>query len=1411
MISQDTLTRGLRTDDFETSRLDQSSSFVLNGTYDNIDGDSFKVQNEEGNQYVYSAPYTVIGTVNIGRRKTIVFSASVENQSEIGIVENDKYTTLINDTDLRFNTDHPIKGLYKTLNGCETYVYFQDGVNPDRVVNIDNLKEYKNLDDSWNIEKLRLQRVIQMPTVQAVEVYDSGGSLELGKYFFVIEILDKELNTVQKSILSDGVNIYASSFQDTWDSITGNENIRHTLPADGGVPPADKSIKLAFSNLDPDYAYVRLYTIVYNTGDSTTAAVYETGELIPIEGDNYKEYIYRGVNIASDIQSDLAKVTTRDPVWTTSQDMKIVQSRLVRANLRGLADIDYSEFQKSANKVKVEPFVKEARVFQNFNNILENIEFDVCSNLGPTKLGPDNIPLCLTGSGWTYYEYEGKATPEGEWLEKKFYAREKVEGPGKPLGEGWIQEGTYWVRPVNITFVSDTITNDPNPLHKIIYDIDLLVTYGAPIGNSKNAINHSYFQYGEIYALGIVYVFKQGFYSPVFHIPGNENIESIYPDISCNGKHIFGDLTGQPIKHHRFPSPTSLFRVEGEFPNQKVFSRGLGITVSEVEYPHPDITGHYIVYGKRDFINRTVLDTVAYTRISPRGEDITKLDFLNQDYNPSDPFVDEGDPDWFSDQIQIFSPKLLFEKQTMIGKTVETFCYVTTDTQGYDPNQAVSDNWKTIENNDISISGDRFNYAIINSVYVPNTFKLQQTVNVRPKETIAAGSAFYPYAVNNESQYNKFTVAHTSEPVPLIPAYGEDEFVSTTKIRMGLLKQDNPNVHSNLFTIPYVKVQSDLLTNDAPNTIIGGDVYVGPLSFFSIKHTHYTDYNGDPYNIEARQIKNLFFSSEINVAFRHGGTIPSNTIYTGVDPLPPDFILSKFGNITDEGNYQLDPKPIQFYYNNDFSTLNITTFVSLPLSYNYCTDCIGYYPNHIVWSDKQFVESINDEFRTYLNENYTIVGEDKGEISGLYYDGKTLWVHTWESLHALYPNPQQLQTDVNTVYLGTGDFLAIPPSEFSKTDYGYAGSQGRFAHCDTEFGRVYVDGDNGTVFLISQGIQELSSKKFGNQKFLRNNLPLALPKELHPYVATDSIVSGVGIKCTYDPFHKRVFIYKRDYYPINYVGILENLNGGGIIYGNPYLVKNTGLYYSTRYNSFVWIDAKTQDYTFVKLGNPDYFENRSFSISFSFELMAWASFHSWFPSWTFNDAMHIYSCQGKDVWRHDSKTFNTFFNEPHSFIIEFIATAQNFEPSDIDHVDYYAYTRQWVESTKTWSRSIFPTFDKMIVYTDNQSTGELFLTGKQDHFRFFSGFQATVAYATDHYRVNQIYNMAVSNIVFTSDWNSIKGQYFIDKVPIGINPNLSQYYLAPIKSRFWKVRLFYSSSSKIIVDLIRTLHRNRSL
>lgn len=77
---------------------------------------------------------------------------------------------------------------------------------------------------------------------------------------------------------------------------------------------------------------------------------------------------------------------------------------------------------------------------------------------------------------------------------------------------------------------------------------------------------------GEIYSFGIVWVFKDGTTSPVYHIPGrnpeygsemsseNSSQSSVYlANNSCSGEDFWGydsqgqALTGQPIRHHRFP------------------------------------------------------------------------------------------------------------------------------------------------------------------------------------------------------------------------------------------------------------------------------------------------------------------------------------------------------------------------------------------------------------------------------------------------------------------------------------------------------------------------------------------------------------------------------------------------------------------------------------------------------------------------------------------------------------------------------------------------------------------------------------------------------------------------------------------------------------------------------------------
>ena len=62
------------------------------------------------------------------------------NKSEIGFFygKECKYETKLNQGCLNFNIAFPIKSQYKIKN-CELHLYFQDGFNPDRHINLDDL------------------------------------------------------------------------------------------------------------------------------------------------------------------------------------------------------------------------------------------------------------------------------------------------------------------------------------------------------------------------------------------------------------------------------------------------------------------------------------------------------------------------------------------------------------------------------------------------------------------------------------------------------------------------------------------------------------------------------------------------------------------------------------------------------------------------------------------------------------------------------------------------------------------------------------------------------------------------------------------------------------------------------------------------------------------------------------------------------------------------------------------------------------------------------------------------------------------------------------------------------------------------------------------------------------------------
>lgn len=75
-------------------------------------------------------------------------------------------------------------------------------------------------------------------------------------------------------------------------------------------------------------------------------------------------------------------------------------------------------------------------------------------------------------------------------------------------------------------------------------------------GNPKRPTANSEFigyMPGEIYSFGIVYVFNDGTTSPVYHIPGNEEIGTNYVSRGNCDTEYWGALEGTPVKHFKFP------------------------------------------------------------------------------------------------------------------------------------------------------------------------------------------------------------------------------------------------------------------------------------------------------------------------------------------------------------------------------------------------------------------------------------------------------------------------------------------------------------------------------------------------------------------------------------------------------------------------------------------------------------------------------------------------------------------------------------------------------------------------------------------------------------------------------------------------------------------------------------------
>ena len=139
-VNTNSFTKGMNKDVTPSFESKESWWHARNVANNSEDGDLGIIGNEPSNLLCGVIPYTVIGAIHRYGDEWIIYSTDNIN-SEIGTFDDSecKYTALVNDQCLNFNKKFLITGASKENFDCTWQVYWDDGNNPSRTLNIDKI------------------------------------------------------------------------------------------------------------------------------------------------------------------------------------------------------------------------------------------------------------------------------------------------------------------------------------------------------------------------------------------------------------------------------------------------------------------------------------------------------------------------------------------------------------------------------------------------------------------------------------------------------------------------------------------------------------------------------------------------------------------------------------------------------------------------------------------------------------------------------------------------------------------------------------------------------------------------------------------------------------------------------------------------------------------------------------------------------------------------------------------------------------------------------------------------------------------------------------------------------------------------------------------------------------------------
>lgn len=267
----------------------------------------------------------LVGYVAIDDERICLFSVKAQNGLEsrislFSIINNTR--TILATGELNFSLYYPITGIYRKRNGDIELVYFTDGLNPPRVININ--KVY----DAGTELNLSLQkRVERIPNLD-VKVNEDFGLLESGSYNVAIKLIDEDFQETNWLNVSDVIYIYKDTANTDAPQLFLQKSGDFPNVLDGANSICSKNIQVTVSNLPNGYKYYKLALIEATSGLQEITKVKVT-QRIDIRKDTY---------VFDSWKEDFETITPEEiliqpPYIKSAKTLTILDNKLVLGNI----------------------------------------------------------------------------------------------------------------------------------------------------------------------------------------------------------------------------------------------------------------------------------------------------------------------------------------------------------------------------------------------------------------------------------------------------------------------------------------------------------------------------------------------------------------------------------------------------------------------------------------------------------------------------------------------------------------------------------------------------------------------------------------------------------------------------------------------------------------------------------------------------------------------------------------------------------------------------------------------------------------------------------------------------------------------------------------------------------------------